>query len=157
MADAAAQIRRLDSARADFSATLARLTAFDTAHDEAIDTSVASIIADVRARGDAALLEYTALFDHVKAHSVAALEFTATDLKDALDGLPDAQREALSIAAVRIRTFHERQRMDSWSFTEADGTRLGQNITPLDRVGIYVPGGKAAYPSTVLMNALPAQ
>jgi histidinol dehydrogenase len=152
----AVQIRRLDSTHAGFGATLARLTAFDTAQDEAIDTSVASIIADVRARGDAAVLEYTRLFDHVKAHSVAALEFSAADLKGAADGLPAAQREALSVAAKRIRAYHERQRVDSWSFTEADGTRLGQNITPLDRVGIYVPGGKAAYPSTVLMNALPA-
>ena len=156
MAEIAVQIRRLDSTDANFGATLARLTAFDTAQDEAIDTSVASIIADVRARGDAAVLEYTGLFDHVKAHSVAALEFSAADLKGAVDGLPAAQREALSVAAKRIRAFHERQRVDSWSFTEADGTRLGQNITALDRVGIYVPGGKAAYPSTVLMNALPA-
>src|SRR5258706_6090187 len=137
MAEAAAQIRRLDSTHAGFGATLMRLTAFDTAHDEVIDTSVASIIADVRARGDAAVLEYTALFDHVKAHSIAALEFNAADLKGALDGLPAAQREALSIAAVRIRAFHERQRVDSWSFTEADGTRLWQNITARDRVGIY--------------------
>jgi histidinol dehydrogenase len=156
MTEAARQIRRLESTHADFDATLARLTAFDTAQDEAIDTSVASIIADVRARGDAAVLEYTALFDHVKAHSVSALEFAAADLKGALDGLPAAQSEALAVAAKRIRAYHERQRVDSWSFTEADGTRLGQNITALDRVGIYVPGGKAAYPSTVLMNALPA-
>jgi histidinol dehydrogenase len=156
MAEALAQVRRLDSTHADFGATLARLIAFDTAQDEAIDTSVASIIADVRARGDTAVLEYTGLFDHVKAHSVAALEFSAADLSAALDGLPDAQREALSIAAGRIRGYHERQRVASWSFAEADGTRLGQNITPIDRVGIYVPGGKAAYPSTVLMNALPA-
>jgi histidinol dehydrogenase len=149
-------MRRLDSTHADFGAALARLTAFDTAQDEAIDTSVASIIADVRARGDTAVLEYTGLFDHVKAHSVAALELTKAELKGALDGLPAAQRDALSVAARRIRDYHDRQRVDSWSFTEADGTRLGQNITPLDRVGIYVPGGKAAYPSTVLMNAIPA-
>src|SRR5450432_1147264 len=156
MVEAPLQVRRVDSSHAYFDATLARLIAFDTAQDDAIDTSVASIVADVRARGDAAVLEYTALFDHVKAHSVAALEFSATDLKSALDGLPAAQRDALSVAAARIRAFHERQRMDSWSFTESDGTRLGQNVTALDRVGIYVPGGKAAYPSTVLMNALPA-
>jgi len=156
MAEPATSMRRLDSTHADFGAALARLTAFDTAQDEAIDTSVASIIADVRARGDTAVLEYTGLFDHVKAHSVAALELTKAELKGALDGLPAAQRDALSVAARRIRDYHDRQRVDSWSFTEADGTRLGQNITPLDRVGIYVPGGKAAYPSTVLMNAIPA-
>ena len=156
MAETSPPIRRLDSTHGDFSATLARLTAFDTAQDVAIDTSVASIIADVRARGDAAVLEYTGLFDHVKVHSVAALEFSAADLKGALDGLPTDQRDALTIAARRIRAYHERQQVASWSFSEADGTRLGQNITPLERVGIYVPGGKAAYPSTVLMNALPA-
>jgi histidinol dehydrogenase len=156
MAEVVSRMRRLDSTQADFGTAIARLTAFDTAQDDAIDTSVASIIADVRARGDAAVLEYTALFDHVKSHSIAALEITADDLKRALDGLPAAQRDALSVAARRIRDYHEHQRAESWSFTEADGTRLGQNITPLDRVGIYVPGGKAAYPSTVLMNALPA-
>ena len=156
MAETSPPIRRLDSTHGDFSATLARLTAFDTAQDAAIDTSVGSIIADVRARGDAAVLEYTGLFDHVKVHSVAALEFSAADLKGALDGLPTDQRDALTIAAKRIRAYHERQQVASWSFSEADGTRLGQNITPLERVGIYVPGGKAAYPSTVLMNALPA-
>ena len=156
MAEPAGSMRRLDSTHADFGVTLARLTAFDTAQDEAIDTSVASIIADVRARGDAAVLEYTGLFDHVKAHSVAALQLSAQELKAALASLPAAQRDALSVSAKRIRDYHERQRLESWSFTEADGTRLGQNVTPLDRVGIYVPGGKAAYPSTVLMNAIPA-
>ncbi len=156
MAEPAAAIRRLDAADGDFDAALGRLIAFDTAQDEAIDTSVASIVADVRARGDAALLEYTALFDHVKEHSVSALELGAAELDAALAGLPVAQRDALATAASRIRAYHERQRIESWSYTEADGTRLGQNITPLDRVGVYVPGGKAAYPSTVLMNALPA-
>src|SRR5450432_603423 len=131
MVEAPLQVRRVDSSHADFDATLARLIAFDTAQDDAIDTSVASIVADVRARGDAAVLEYTALFDHVRQHSVAALEFSAADLKNALDGLPAAQREALAVAADRIRAYHERQRVDSWSFTEADGTRLGQNITPI--------------------------
>jgi len=155
--DRARLIRRLDSSHADFAATLARLTAFDTAQDEAVDTSVASILVDVRARGDAAVLEYTLLFDHVKAPSMAALELPAQQLARAFAELPKVEREALATAAARIRAYHEHQRAQSWSFTEADGTRLGQNITPLDRVGIYVPGGKAAYPSTVLMNALPAQ
>jgi histidinol dehydrogenase len=149
-------IRRLDAAAAGFDATLSRLIAFDTAADAAIDTSVASIIADVRARGDTAVLEYTALFDHVKRHEVAALELRAAELDAALAALSGEQRAALSAAATRIREYHERQKMESWSYTEPDGTRLGQNITPVDRVGVYVPGGKAAYPSTVLMNALPA-
>jgi histidinol dehydrogenase len=156
MASRSVAVRRLDTADADFSVALSRLTAFDTAYDEAIDTSVASIIADVRARGDAAVIEYTALFDHLKVQSMSALELGAAELRTALAGLPAAQRDALSAAATRIRAFHERQRAKSWSYTEADGTRLGQNITALDRVGVYVPGGKAAYPSTVLMNALPA-
>ena len=156
MPDRAPSIRRLDSSHADFAATLSRLTAFDTAQDDAIDTSVASIVADVRARGDAAVLEYTLLFDHVKAASMSALELPATELKRAFDALPTVERDALATAAARIRAYHEHQRAQSWSFTEADGTRLGQNVTAIDRVGIYVPGGKAAYPSTVLMNALPA-
>ena len=157
MPDRARLIRRLDSSHADFAATLSRLTAFDTAQDEAVDTSVASILADVRARGDAAVLEYTLLFDHVKAPNMAALELPTLELERAFAGLPKVERDVLAMAAARIRAYHEHQRAQSWSFTEADGTRLGQNITPLDRVGIYVPGGKAAYPSTVLMSALPAQ
>ena len=156
MPDRAPSIRRLDSSHADFAATLSRLTAFDTAQDDAIDTSVASIVADVRTRGDAAVLEYTLLFDHVKAASMSALELPATELKRAFDALPTVERDALATAAARIRAYHEHQRAQSWSFTEADGTRLGQNVTAIDRVGIYVPGGKAAYPSTALMNALPA-
>lgn len=155
MADMA-PIRRLDSAAPGFDAELTRLTAFDTAQNEAIEASVAAIIADVRARGDAAVLEYTALFDRIKAPSVGALELSAAELKRALDSLPAAESEALTTAAARIRSYHEHQRAQSWSFTELDGTRLGQQVTALDRVGIYVPGGKAAYPSTVLMNALPA-
>ncbi len=157
MPDRARLIRRLDSSHADFAATLSRLTAFDTAQDEAVDTSVASILADVRARGDAAVLEYTLLLDHVKAPNMAALELPAQELERAFADLPKVERDALAAAAARIRAYHEHQRAQSWSFTENDGTRLGQNITALDRVGIYVPGGKAAYPSTVLMNALPAQ
>jgi histidinol dehydrogenase len=150
-------MRRLDSSAADFAATLARLTAVNTAHDEAIDASVANIIVDVRARGDAAVLEYTALFDRIKAPSVAALELGPAAFEAAFDALGAEQHNALVTAAERIRTYHRHQRVKSWSYTEADGTRLGQQVTPLERVGIYVPGGKAAYPSSVLMNALPAQ
>ncbi|HXX84191.1 MAG TPA: histidinol dehydrogenase [Casimicrobiaceae bacterium] len=149
-------IRRLDASAADFESALARLTAIGTAEDEAIETSVAAIIADVRARGDPAVLEYTALFDRVKAPGVAALELKPADFKTALETLSAGERDALSTAAARIHGYHERERAQSWSFTEPDGTRLGQAVTPLERVGIYVPGGRAAYPSTVLMNALPA-
>jgi histidinol dehydrogenase len=150
-------MRRLDSSAADFAAALARLTAVNTAWDEAIDASVANIIVDVRARGDAAVLEYTALFDHIKAPSLAALELRPVAFEAAFDALGAEQHNALVTAAERIRTYHRHQSVKSWSFTEADGTRLGQQVTPLERVGIYVPGGKAAYPSSVLMNALPAQ
>ncbi len=151
------EIRRLDSSAADFAVALARLTAVNTAEDDAIDTSVANIIVDVRVRGDAAVLEYTALFDRIKAPSVAALELGPVAFEAAFDALGAEQHNALVAAAERIRTYHRHQRARSWSFTEADGTRLGQQVTPLERVGIYVPGGKAAYPSSVLMNALPAQ
>src|ERR1700687_4903680 len=150
-------MRRLDSSTADFAAALARLTAVNTAQDEAIDASVANIIVDVRARGDAAVLEYTAMFDRIKAPSVAALELGPAAFEAAFDALVPEQHNALVTAAERVRTYHRHQRVKSWSFTEADGTRLGQQVTPLDRVEIYVPGGKAAYPSSVLMNALPAK
>ncbi len=150
-------MRRLDSSSADFAVALARLTAVNTALDDAIDTSVANIIVDVRARGDAAVLEYTAMFDRIKAPSMAALELRPVAFEAAFDALGAEQRDALVAAAERVRTYHRYQSVKSWSFTEADGTRLGQQVTPLERVGIYVPGGKAAYPSSVLMNALPAQ
>ena len=150
-------MRRLDSSAADFAAVFARLTAVNTAQDEAIDASVANIIVDVRARGDAAVLEYTALFDRIKAPSVAALELGPAAFEAAFDALDAGQRDALVAAAERIRIYHGHQRIKSWSYTEADGTRLGQQVTPLERIGMYVPGGKAAYPSSVLMNALPAQ
>ncbi|MGH8714878.1 MAG: histidinol dehydrogenase, partial [Casimicrobiaceae bacterium] len=150
-------IRRLDTADPGFAAALAKLSARDAAQDDAIDASVASIIADVRARGDAAVLEYTALFDRVKAPTLATLELPSAELEAAHDTLPADQRRALALAAERIRAYHARQVAESWSFTEPDGTRLGLRVTPLERVGVYVPGGKAAYPSSVLMNVLPAK
>ncbi|HTR57302.1 MAG TPA: histidinol dehydrogenase [Casimicrobiaceae bacterium] len=151
------EIARLDSSSPDFDASLARLTGFDAAQDESVDVAVAAIIADVRTRGDAAILDYTARFDRVRASSVAALVLSSAELESAFTTLAGWHREALELAAHRIRAFHERQRAESWSFTESDGTRLGQRVTPLARVGLYVPGGKAAYPSSVLMNALPAK
>ena len=154
-------LARLDSSALGFDAALARLTAFESKEDVAIEAAVAAIVADVRARGDAAVLEYTARFDRVQARSVAALELPAEELAAAYAALPAAERAALTTAATRIRAYHERQRTEScsrsWEMREADGTRLGQKVTALARVGLYVPGGKAAYPSTVLMNALPAR
>jgi histidinol dehydrogenase len=153
-------IRRLDSADPGFEAALQALAYGAAEADAAIEARVAEIIADVRARGDAAVLEYTARFDGVRADSVAALEIGADELRAALDGLPAAERDALLAAAARVRRYHQRQLEASargFSWRDEDGTRLGQKVTPLDRVGIYVPGGKAAYPSSVLMNAIPAQ
>jgi histidinol dehydrogenase len=153
-------IRRLDSRDAGFAEALTRLLAYAEEVDDEVEASVAAILADVRARGDAAVLEYTKRFDRIDAASLAELEVPAADLRAALTGLPVAQRGALEAAAARIRAFHERQRDvvgRSWSYRDADGSLLGQKVTPLDRVGIYVPGGKAAYPSSVLMNALPAK
>ena len=127
--------------------------------DAAIEQRVADILADVQARGDAAVLEYTARFDSLQADSVAALELTQAELKAAFDAIPAAQRNALEAAAQRVRAYHEAQKKEcgqSWSYRDEDGSLLGQKVTPLDRVGIYVPGGKATYPSSVLMNAIPA-
>jgi histidinol dehydrogenase len=149
-------MRRLDTRDPGFAGALDALVAFESAQDPAIDAAVAAIIADVRARGDAALLEYTARFDRLRVAQVADLVIAPTDMAAALAGLPLAQRDALTAAAARIRAFHERQKGRDWRITEPDGTELGQRVTPLDRVGLYVPGGKAAYPSSVLMNALPA-
>jgi len=150
-------LARLSTADPGFDAALARLVAFDAALDPAVDATAAAILADVRARGDAALLEYTRRFDRLEADSVAALEIAPEALVQAGARVPPAERAALVAAADRIRTYHEKQLVASWSYRDEDGTRLGQQITPLDRVGVYVPGGKAAYPSTVLMNVLPAK
>jgi len=152
-------IRKLDSTQDDFQEALDALLAFEAETDDAIETAVARIIADVRARGDDAVLEYTNRFDRMHAASMADFDIGQAELDAALAGLPAAQRAALQTAAGRIRAFHERQKQElqGFSYTEADGTVLGQRITPLDRVGIYVPGGKAAYPSSVLMNAVPAK
>jgi histidinol dehydrogenase len=152
-----AEIARLSTRDADFDARLARLTAFDAAQDETVDQTVAEILAAVKRRGDAAVLEYTARFDGVKAGALAELELPRGLLERARDGLPAMQREALEQAALRVRRYHEKQLAQSWQYSEADGTVLGQKVTPLDRVGLYVPGGKASYPSSVLMNALPAK
>ncbi|MCQ8897464.1 histidinol dehydrogenase [Limnobacter humi] len=151
------QIRRLSTSDANFAEQFRALLAYEEQRDPHVEGAVADIVQAVRTRGDAALLEFTEQFDRVKADSAAALEIPATELKQAFDTLDTAQKDALKVAAQRVRAFHERQVAESWEFTEADGTRLGQRVTPLDRAGLYVPGGKAAYPSSVLMNAVPAK
>ncbi|MDR2188884.1 MAG: histidinol dehydrogenase [Azonexus sp.] len=150
-------IKRLATTDADFSTRLDALLAFEAAADEGIERAVAGILAAVKARGDAAVIDYSNRFDRLTAATMADLELSAGQCQAALASLPEAQRQALEAAAARIRAYHQRQKQEGWSYTEADGTRLGQMVTPLDRVGLYVPGGKAAYPSSVLMNAIPAK
>ncbi len=150
---------RLSTQDADFEARFQARLHWSADTDAAIEQRVADILADVQQRGDAAVLDYTARFDGLSADSVSALELTQAELKAAFDAIPAAQRQALEFAAARVRSYHEAQKQacgQSWSYRDADGTLLGQKVTPLDRVGIYVPGGKAAYPSSVLMNAIPA-
>ncbi len=150
-------IKRLSSADSDFTARLDALLAFESAQDDRIERTVIDILADVKQRGDAAVVDYTNRFDRLSVGAMADLELPKAELQAALDGLPTDKRQALEAAAGRIKAYHERQKAEGWSYTEADGTLLGQMITPLDRVGLYVPGGKAAYPSSVLMNAIPAK
>lgn len=150
-------ITRLDSSDSDFYAALDQVLAWDASSDEAVEKTVRDIIAAIRRRGDAALLEYTAQFDRVEVARAAELEIPPARLQQALNAIPTDQREALECAATRVRAYAEQQKMASWSYTEDDGTVLGQQVAPLDRAGLYVPGGKAAYPSSVLMNAVPAK
>ena len=150
-------IRRLSSADPGFSAELSALLAYEAQTDVSVAVAVEAIVNDVRARGDEALLEYTRRFDRLPVTSAEALELSPAALAEALAALARPEREALEAAAERVRDNHERQLAHSWEHVEPDGTRLGQRITPLDRVGLYVPGGKAAYPSSVLMNAVPAR
>jgi histidinol dehydrogenase len=150
-------IRKLSSRAAGFNAELDKLLAFEETADEKLEATVAGILADVRKRGDAAVLEYTRKFDRLLLESAAAMELPHAELRTAFDGLPAGQRSALEQAAQRVTGYHRKQVQTSWSYTDDDGTLLGQQVTPLDRVGLYVPGGKAAYPSSVLMNALPAK
>ena len=150
---------RLSTTQPDFEAAFAKRLHWSAETDGAIEQRVADILADVRQRGDAAVLDYTARFDGLQADSLKALELTQVELRAAFDSLPAAQRQALEAAARRVRSYHEAQKRasgESWTYRDEDGTLLGQKVTPLDRVGIYVPGGKAAYPSSVLMNAIPA-
>ena len=150
-------IKRFSSSDADFEARLAALLAFESAQDESVERAVAAILTDVKARGDAAVLDYTNRFDRLNAASIGELELSREALQQALAGLPTEQRAALEAAAARVRSYHEKQPLQSWQYEDEHGSLLGQKVTPLDRVGLYVPGGKASYPSSVLMNAIPAK
>lgn len=155
------QTRKLDSTQSDFTQQLSNVLAFEAGEDAAIDRVVMQILADVKARGDAAVLETTNKFDRLSAPSISALEVHQEEMQAALNGLSSVRRSALQFATERVRVYHERQKSEcgssGFTYTESDGTVLGQKVTPLDRVGIYVPGGKAAYPSSVLMSAIPAK
>jgi histidinol dehydrogenase len=161
MSVARVNVKRLNSQDAGFKETLLSSLSLPMADDEAIDAAVVRILAQVKADGDAAVLAFTKQFDRLNVADVTELEITQEELKKAYEGLSAEQKNALDIAAQRVRAYHEKQKIEagchSWEYEEADGTRLGQKVTPLDRVGIYVPGGKAAYPSSVLMNAIPAK
>ena len=155
----AVNLRQLSTAAADFEAEFQRVLHWSAETDNAIEQRVGEILADVRLRGDAAVLDYTARFDRLEVADMGALELTQAELKAAFEAIPVAQREALEAAARRVRSYHEAQKKangEGWSYRDEYGSLLGQKVTPLDRVGIYVPGGKAAYPSSVLMNAIPA-
>ncbi|MEF8719938.1 MAG: histidinol dehydrogenase [Candidatus Accumulibacter necessarius] len=154
-------IKRLSSTDSDFRQQLDALLAFEAAQDQSVEGTVTGILAGVKARGDAAVIEYTRRFDGLSVSSMAELELSRSALQQALADLPSAQRQALEAAAGRVRSYHQRQTLQSWQYEdegeETRGTMLGQKVTPLDRVGLYVPGGKASYPSSVLMNAIPAR
>ncbi|MCR8921558.1 histidinol dehydrogenase [Dasania sp. GY-MA-18] len=150
-------IKQLDANSKNFAAELDALLAWESVSDHAVVTAVDEIVAGVRARGDAAVVEYTQRFDGLAVNAMAELEMSQAVLQQALKDISDEQRQALELAAQRVRSYHEHQKQASWSYTEADGTVLGQQVTAMDRVGLYVPGGKASYPSSVLMNAIPAK
>lgn len=151
------EIAQLDASQSDFEQRLNELLSWESVSDHSVQTAVAEIVADVRQRGDAAVLEYTKRFDRVDVPALTELVVARERLLQACHNIPSAEREALQIAADRVRAYHQRQKAESWSYREQDGTLLGQKVTPLDRAGLYVPGGKATYPSSVLMNAIPAK
>jgi len=150
-------IKQLSSLDSDFDVRLDQLLAWENVSDGQVEEVVNDVLRNVRQQGDSALVDYTNRFDRRQITSISELSITKDELQKALDSLPAAEREALELAAKRIRHYHQHQKQESWNYREADGTLLGQQVTPLDRVGIYVPGGKASYPSSVLMNALPAK
>ena len=150
-------IKQLDFSDTNFSEDLNKALAWDSISDAAVQDSVARILSDIKTRGDDAVVEWTNKLDRLEAGSIEALEISQEELKNSLDLIPTEQAEALQKAADRIRRYHEKQKQDSWQYTDEDGSVFGQKVTPIDRVGMYVPGGKASYPSTVLMDAIPAR
>jgi len=150
-------IKRLTTQSADFWPQLEQLLAWESVSDAAVAKTVEGILADVRQRGDAAVIDYTNRFDRLQVSGMQELEIAPTQLNEALQRIPAATRSALEAAVQRLYSYHQHQKQETWTYTEADGTMLGQQVTALDRVGLYVPGGKAAYPSSVLMNAVPAK
>ena len=150
-------ISKLSSQQPDFDEKLSALQAWESVSNNEVASTVNSIISSIRADGDKALINYSIQFDGVKATSMADLTISQNELKKAFDTLANEEKKALSTAAERVKNYHQKQTQQTWTFTEDDGTMLGQKITPIDRVGLYVPGGKAAYPSSVLMNAIPAK
>ncbi len=150
-------INRLDTGSSNFWPQLKELLAWDNVSDDSVQSTVKQILTDVRRNGDQAVIEYTNKFDRMSAEDMSVLTISTERLQQALDGLLDDQRQVLEESAERVRRYHDKQKMESWTYTEDDGTLLGQQVTPLDRVGLYVPGGQAAYPSSVLMNAIPAK
>lgn len=155
--EAMVELKRLTTEASDFQPQLEAVLAWDASSDMEVVDTVRGILADVKERGDEAVLEYSRRFDRLSVTSMAELELPLSRARAALRSIPDAQRVALQAAADRVRAYHEHQKQDSWTYTEADGTVLGQQVTALGRAGLYVPGGKAAYPSSVLMNAIPAK
>jgi len=151
------EVKQLKSSDSDFQQRLDKLLAWESVSDSAVEQTVKDILTQVKSKGDEAVIDYSCRFDRLNVTSMAELEIPLSRAQQALDNIPQAQREALEAAADRVRSYHEHQKQDSWTYTEADGTVLGQQITALDRAGLYVPGGKAAYPSSVLMNAIPAK
>ena len=151
------KIQNLKTSDTDFWSKLDALLAWDSVSDQGVFDTVNGILQDVKARGDLAVIEYTNKFDNMNVGAMSELEISPERLQQALDSITPEQKTALETAAARVKSYAEHQKMDSWSYTEADGTVLGQQVTPLDRAGLYVPGGKAAYPSSVLMNAIPAK
>ena len=151
------EVTRLNSSDDDFQQQLETLLAWEAASDTAVSDTVKDILAQVKKNGDAAVLAFSRRFDRVKVNSLADLEISLARAQQALESIPEEQRQALQAAAERVRSYHEHQKQESWTYTEADGTVLGQQVTPIERAGLYVPGGKAAYPSSVLMNAIPAK
>ena len=150
-------ITKLSSQQPEFEAKLSTLLAWESLSNKQVADTVDEIISSVRTDGDKSLIDYSVKFDNVNADSLADLTISRTDIESAYKELGDAERKALDIAAERIEQYHQKQKQKTWTYTEEDGSMLGQKVTPLDRVGLYVPGGKAAYPSSVLMNAIPAK